>query len=116
MKTNRDHDVDRVVEIERLAALDLIDYDVARVEAAKRLGIRTSVLDRAVAKKRRDLGLDTGDDDKGQGRAVKIADVLSGHEPVGGDQIATTLAAAVKNYAVLPDPAADAIALWILHH
>jgi hypothetical protein len=44
-------DIDRVVEIERLAALDPIDYDVARVEAAKRLGVRASVLDHAVSKK-----------------------------------------------------------------
>ena len=33
-------DIDRVVEIERLAALDPINYEVARVEAAKRLGMR----------------------------------------------------------------------------
>ena len=49
-------DTDRVVEIERLAALEPIDYEVARVEAAKRLRIRASVLDRAVARKRRELG------------------------------------------------------------
>ena len=30
---------DREVEIERLAALELIDYEVARMAAAKRLGI-----------------------------------------------------------------------------
>ena len=114
MKADADHDVDRAVEIERLASLDPIDYEVARVEAAKRLGIRASVLDRAVAKKRRELGLNIDDDDTGQGRAVKITDVQSWDEPVGGDQIATTLAAVVKTYAVLPDTAADAIALWIL--
>ena len=110
-----DDSVDRVVEIERLAALDPLDYEVARAEVAKRLGMRAHVLDRAVAKKRRQLGLETGDDDDGQGRAVKIVDVLPWHEPVAGDQIAETLAAAVKTYAVLPDTAADAIALWILH-
>jgi hypothetical protein len=108
-------DIDRVVEIERLAALDPMDYEVVRAEAAKRLGMRAHVLDRAVAKKRRALGLDTGQDDDGQGRAVKIVDVLPWHERVGGDRIATTLAAVLKTYAVLPDPAADAIALWILH-
>jgi hypothetical protein len=107
-------DIDRVVEIARLAALDPINYEVARAEAAKRLGIRAFVLDRAVAKKRRELGLETNDDD-GQGRTVKILDVLPWHEPVDGDRIATTLAAAVKTYAVLPDNAADAIALWVLH-
>jgi putative DNA primase/helicase len=114
MKADANRDVDRVAEIERLAALDPIDYEVARIEAAKRLGMRASMLDRIVAAKRRELGLDIADDDNGQGRAVKITDVLSWNEPVGGDQIATTLAAVVKTYAVLPDTAADAIALWIL--
>ena len=108
-------DVDRVVEIERLAALDPVNYEVARAEAAKRLGIRAHVLDRAVDKKRRELGLETDEDDDGQGRAVKIVDVPPWPDPVAGDQIATTLAAAVKIYAVLSDTAADAIALWILH-
>jgi hypothetical protein len=106
---------DREVEIERLAALELIDYEVARMAAAKRLGIRASILDHAVAKKRRALGLETGDGDDGQGRAVKIVDLLAWPDPVGGDQIATTLATAVKTYAVLPDAAAEAIALWVLH-
>ena len=108
-------DIDLVVEIEHLAALDPVDYEVARAEAAKRLGMRAHVLDRTVTKKRRELGLETAEDDDGQGRAVKIVDVLPWHEPVAGDQIAETLAAAVKTYAVLPDTAADAIALWILH-
>jgi putative DNA primase/helicase len=108
------YEVDRVVEIERLAALESIDYEVVRVEAAKRLGVRTSLLDREVTKKRRALGLETDHDD-GKGQAVKIADVLPWHEAVAGDQIATTLAAAAKTYAVLPDTAANAIALWVLH-
>ena len=108
-------DTDRAAEIERLAALDPINYEVARAEAAKRLGMRAHILDRVVAKKRRELGLETDDDDDGQGRAVKIVDVLPWHEPVAGDHIAETLAAAVKTYAVLSDTAADAIALWILH-
>ena len=108
-------EIDRESEIERLAALEAIVYEVTRAEAAKQLGVRTSVLDRVVAKKRRELGLETDEADDGQGRSVKIADVLSWPEPVDGDMIATTLAAAVKTYAVLSDAAADAIALWVLH-
>jgi hypothetical protein len=109
-------DIDRVVEIERLAALDPINYEVARAEAAKRLGMRAHVLDGAVAKKRRELGLETGeDDDDGQGRAVKIIDPLPWHEPVSGDRLATTLAVVVKKYLVLSDAAADVIALWTMH-
>jgi hypothetical protein len=41
-------DIDRECEIERLAALDPIAYEVTRAEAAKRLGMRASILDRAV--------------------------------------------------------------------
>jgi hypothetical protein len=67
--------LDRVVEIERLAALEPIDYEATRADAAKRLGARTTVLDREVAKKRREFGLQDIQDDPGQGRAVKIADI-----------------------------------------
>jgi putative DNA primase/helicase len=108
-------DIDRVVEIERLAALDPIDYEIARAEAAKRLGMRASILDRAVAKKRHELGLETEADDDGQGRAVKIADPLPWPEPVDGGRLATTLAAAAITYLVLSDAAADVIALWVMH-
>jgi len=83
-----DHVVDRVCEIERLAALEPIDYEVERSAAASRLNLRTKILDGEVKAKRRALGLDSGTDD-GQGRAVKIVDVLPWHEPVEGDFIAT---------------------------
>jgi putative DNA primase/helicase len=106
--------VDRVLEIERLARLEPIDYEAARTEAAKRLGVRAKILDREVTDTRRALRLD-GEIDDGQGRAAKIADVLPWHEPLDGDQIATMLAAAVKTYAVVPDHAADVIAIWVLH-
>jgi hypothetical protein len=46
---------DRIIEIERLASLDPIDYEVARKEAADRLGIRASVLDDLRSQKRREL-------------------------------------------------------------
>ena len=107
--------IDRAVEIERLAALEAIDYEVARKDAADRIGIRASTLDREVAKKRRALGLDKSDDDAGQGRAVTIQDVLPWAEAIEGDRVATGLAAALKRYVVLSDTAADAVALWVLH-
>jgi hypothetical protein len=110
-----DDEVDRVVEIERLAALERISYELARVEAAKRLGLRTSFLDIVVAKKRRELGLDTSDNNDGQGRAVKIVDVLPWPAYVSGDMVATALVAAAKNFVVMPDAVADALALWVLH-
>jgi predicted DNA-binding protein (UPF0251 family) len=68
--------LDRVLEIERLAALDPINYEVKRAEAAEKLGVRAAVLDREVKKKRRKLGLDTDEGDGSQGRTVKIVDAL----------------------------------------
>ena len=109
-----DRNIDCVAEIERLAALEPIEYEVARVKAVERLGVRASILDREVAKTRRALGLETDQDD-GQGRAVKIVNVLPWHEPVDGDMLAATLTCAIKNYVVIRAEAADAIALWVLH-
>ena len=68
--------VDRATEIERLAALESIDYEVVRIAEAKRLGVRPRILDQEVAKKRRALGLESNDSGPGQGRAVKILDIL----------------------------------------
>ena len=113
-KRRTDDAIDRTVEIERLAALDPINYEIARAEAALLLKMRASVLDREVIKKRRALELETDKDD-GQGRAVKIIDPLPWPEPVDGDWLATTLVAAVKTYVVVSDAIADVIALWAMH-
>ena len=107
--------LDRAVEIERLAALDTVDYEIARKQAADQLGIRASVLDDLRAQKRRELKLDTDKTDDGQGRAVSIQDVLPWADAIEGDRIATGLAAALKRYVVLSDTAADAVVLWVLH-
>jgi hypothetical protein len=88
-------EVDRIAEIEQLAALDPIDYEAARVAASNRLGIRSHILDKEVTRKRRALGLADNADD-GQGRAVKIVDPLPWPESVDGDRIAETLVAAIK--------------------
>jgi len=106
--------IDRATEIEQLAALDPIAYETARTAAAERLRFRSAVLATVVKKKRRELGLDA-DDDSGQGRAVKIDDLLPWPDAIEGDHVASALAATLKRYVVLPDAAADAVALWILH-
>jgi hypothetical protein len=77
----RNDELDRTTEIERLAALEPIDYEVARRDAAKRLNVRAYILDREVARKRREFGLAADDGDSGQGRAVKIDDVLPWPRP-----------------------------------
>jgi putative DNA primase/helicase len=112
---DRNDELDRTTEIERLAALEPFSYEVARTDAAKRLNVRAHILDREVARKRREFGLAADDGDSGQGRAVKIDDVLPWPDPVEGDHVASALAAGIKRYVVLSDTAADAIALWVLH-
>jgi hypothetical protein len=74
--------LDRAVEIERLAALDTFDYEIARKEAADRLGIRASVLDDLRIQKRRELKLDTDKTDDGQGRAVTSKTFFLGPMPL----------------------------------
>jgi putative DNA primase/helicase len=117
---SKDQDIDLVAEVERLAALDKIHYEATRTEAAKRLGVRAHILDKEVERVRRALGLaEEVNADDGQGRAVKINDVLPWHEPVDGDMLATMLNCAVKTYVVFReesrDAAADAVVFWILH-
>jgi putative DNA primase/helicase len=114
-RVNPDPDIDRVVEIERLAGLDPINYEAVRAEAAKRLGVRAAVLDSQVAKKRRKLGLETDADDDGQGRILKIIDVMPWPEAVEGDHVLTALSAALKTYAVMSEASANTIACWVLH-
>lgn len=63
-------EIDRATEIERLAALEPIEYGVVRNDTADRLGVRARILDAEVKKKRRELGLDKSTDESGQGRAV----------------------------------------------
>lgn len=109
-------DVDHAVEIERLAALDSTAYETTRADSAKRLKMRAAVLDKIVAKKRRQLGLEGDDDkDKGQGRAVKIADPLPWHEPVNGDHLATAIVCALRTYIAISESVADAVALWCIY-
>ena len=70
--------LDRAVEIERLAALDTVDYEVARKGAADRLGIRASILDDLRNQKRRQLKLDGAKTDEGQGRTLALPEVMPG--------------------------------------
>jgi hypothetical protein len=79
-----DPGMDRATEIERLAALEPIDYEVVRRAEAKRLGMRPGILDQEVAKTRRALGLESNGDDLGQGRAVKIPQILPWADAIEG--------------------------------
>jgi 5S rRNA maturation endonuclease (ribonuclease M5) len=100
--------------IDQLAELTPLEYAKRRKDAAEQIEITVAELDKIVGKARRGRSLDA-DEDEGKGRVVKIADPLPWTEPVSGEHVANTLAAEFKVYAVMPDVAADAIALWVLH-
>jgi hypothetical protein len=106
--------IDRAVEIERLAALDTVGYEIARKEAADRLGIRASVLDDLRIQKRRELKLDNAKTDEGQGRTLALPEVMPWPEPIEGDRVAEALKATIKRYIRLSDAEADVCALWVL--
>lgn len=97
-------------ELKRLAALPPLGYEREREEAAKRLGCRTSVLDKqvdAIRPKKQDKSL--------QGREVNLADIEPWPEPVKGAEVLNEVAEAFARYAALPCGAAEALALWCAH-
>ncbi len=89
-----------------LAALPLIEYDRRRQRDAKRLCVRVATLDAEIAKRR-----PAGEEDKGSGGL--FADLEPWPDPVDGAALLDALAAAFIRHVVLPDGAADALALWV---
>jgi hypothetical protein len=100
-------------ELERLARMPAFEYERARTEAAKRLGVRVAMLDRLVAAKRKELGLDA--DDGRQGRAVSFPEPEPWPEPVNGAELLNAVGGVIRRHVVLGDAACDTTALWILH-
>lgn len=101
-------------ELERLARLSMLEYERQRKEAAERLNVRTSMLDRLVAATRDNLGLLDQDDDK-QGRAVSLPEPEPWPEAVDGAVLLDATAAAIRRHVVLSETACDATAVWIVH-
>jgi len=97
-------------EIARLAALPALEYDRERDAAAKLLGCRASTLDNEV-KRARTVDAPTG----GQGRKLELADPDPWHEPVDGNRLLAELHATIRRYVALPEAAAVATTLWIVH-
>lgn len=96
-------------EIDRLAALNLLDYDRQRGAAAQRLGIRSDTLDKLVKEARGDK-VETGG-----GKAMCFREVQPWSDPVNIGELLNELAASVQRFMSLPDHAAPAIALWVAY-
>ena len=80
---------------------------------ARKLGCRVTVLDQLVREQRPRTR--PGGSDNLQGVAVKLADVEPWPEPVDGAEILDAIAKRFENYVVLPEGAADMLALWCTH-
>jgi putative DNA primase/helicase len=98
-------------EITRLSALSPVRYDRERKEAAKRIGVRITVLDALVAAKRKGV---TGDGGV-QGRAVVLPEPAPWENSVDGAVLLDEIVSEIKRYVVLPEHSARACACWVVH-
>jgi hypothetical protein len=105
---------DDEAELEKLAKMPALDYERARKDAGKRLGItRLSTLDLLVKGKRAELGLD-GDDDSMQGQAISFPEIEPWGEPVDGPQLLTDIATTIRKHVVMTEHEQIICALWII--
>ncbi|MEI6987449.1 MAG: DUF3631 domain-containing protein, partial [Rhodospirillaceae bacterium] len=83
-----------------------------REASAKRLRVRTSVLDKLVKAL---VATATNADTKGQGQALELPSPKPWDHPVNGAALLSDLTAGVRKYMVMEDGAAEAVALWVVH-
>ena len=96
--------------IARLAALPELEYEQVRKAEAKRLDIRTAVLDKLV---RHECSGDEGD--HLQGRRIDWNEPELWPEPVDGQALLTDITGLIRRYVDMPHEKAVAVALWIAH-
>ena len=96
--------------LEELAQLSIIAYDQCRKDKAKVLGIRVAALDVEVAKRRPQ----TAQPDA-QGTQVLFEEPQPWLSKVEGADLLDALATVYREYIILPDGGAEALALWTVH-
>jgi putative DNA primase/helicase len=97
-------------EIIRLAELSPLHYDRQRKTAARRLGVRSGVLDRLVqAERKTPFGIGS------QGHVVVLPEPKFWEHPVDGAALLDQIVHAIQRFVVLSDHAARACACWVVH-
>ncbi|MFK7945452.1 MAG: DUF3631 domain-containing protein [Paracoccaceae bacterium] len=89
----------------RLAELTELEYESVREAEAKALGVRVSALDDAVKRYRKRSG---------EAEAAPFSAVEPWPDPVQGSALLDSFVETFRRYCVLPDRAAEALALWCL--
>jgi putative DNA primase/helicase len=101
--------------IARLRALPPLDYERERKAAAKRLGIRVTQLDRLVRGNDGGGSNNKGNGKAGQGRPLEFPELEPWPDYVDGAELLDAIAATYCDYVVMPEGAADVLALWVVH-
>jgi len=96
------------MKVVELAQLSPLEYDQHRKNEAENLGVRVETLDKEVRKVREPS-------ENGCSGMSGIEDLEPWPEPVNGSELLSGLAESITRYCVLPDGAAEAVALWVLH-
>jgi len=104
-----DSSSETIAELARLAKLSSVEYDRERSGAAKRLGIRATTLDDEIKARR------GGSEVKGQGRPFELPEIEPWPEALDGAALLLDVTAAIRQFVVMPDGAAEIVALWMLH-
>ncbi len=102
----KDDDIKEDVIIQELSTLSAIDYDRQREAYAQKLGIRITTLDDAVKAKR--------EKNKNSDQSIIFSAIEPWHEPVDGSALLFLLTKKLKQFVILSEHEAHAIALWIL--
>jgi putative DNA primase/helicase len=95
--------------VTRLAALRPLEYDQLRKTEAERLGVRIGTLDEEVEKARGQAGAEVSD------AADFLIDPEPWPDPVNAARLLDNIADVARAYLVLPNGAAELLALWVLH-
>jgi putative DNA primase/helicase len=104
-------DQDKIdAEIERLATLSMGEYYRERKTVAAKIGYPVGYLDKVVTSKRPETKTDST-----EGFHLPHWDVAPWNSPIATADLLDEITTVFNRYVVLPEHAADALALWIAH-
>ena len=87
----------------------MVAYERQRGAAARRLGMRATILDKLVKGKRQPEVA------SGQGQPLDLPTPEPWPDPVDGAALLSEMTAAIRKYAVMEVGSAEIVALWVLH-